>query len=101
MVEKLCKFYGTKICELNGIEYYSFPKVEALAQPEVESKLRKEGFGYRAGYIAKSAKMILEVGGEKWFDELKSLEYKKAKIELMKLTGIGAKVSFVYLFYIF
>lgn len=92
MVEKLCLFYGDKICELNGIEYHAFPTVKSLAQPGVEQKLRTAGFGYRAGYIAKSANMIMEMGGDEWLEQLKSMKYENAKLELMTLTGIGAKV---------
>lgn len=98
MVEKLCVFYGMKICEIDRVDYYAFPKVKSLAQSGVEQKLRESGFGYRAGYIAKSAKMIIEMGGDKWLNELRSMTYEDAKLSLMKLNGIGAKVFLKLLF---
>ncbi|GAB1607694.1 N-glycosylase/DNA lyase-like, partial [Argonauta hians] len=58
MVDKLCCHYGTEISSFDGKTYYTFPTVEALSQPGVEEKLRELGFGYRAGYITKSAKYI-------------------------------------------
>ncbi|CAH2052398.1 unnamed protein product, partial [Iphiclides podalirius] len=93
MVEKLCTFYGEKICEHDGVKYYSFPEVEMLAIPQVESKLRDLGFGYRAKFIQKSAAQIVEWGGITWFDSLQEMKYKDARQELMKLCGIGPKVA--------
>ncbi|KAF5274385.1 hypothetical protein FQA39_LY07265 [Lamprigera yunnana] len=93
MVEKLALFYGSKICELNGTTYYSFPKVENLAQPEVEEKLRTNGFGYRAKYIRKSAEEIVSYGGTEWLNKLKEMDYLDAKKNLITLTGIGPKVA--------
>lgn len=95
MVENLARFYGKKICEIDGTEYFSFPKVDDLARPGVEAKLRANGYGYRAKYISASAKSIMEKGGESWLDSLKHMEYTKAKIELMSLMGIGAKVQII------
>ena len=60
MVEKLCVHYGTAICDLDGRTLYSFPTVERLAEKEVEGKLRELGFGYRAGFVQKSAQYITE-----------------------------------------
>ncbi|CAB3222123.1 unnamed protein product [Arctia plantaginis] len=93
MVEKLCSTYGEKICEYEGNIYYAFPEVEKLSQPEVEAELRKLGFGYRAKFIQKSASQIVDWGGLKWFTSLQDMKYKDAKIELMKLHGIGPKVA--------
>lgn len=98
MVEKLCSHYGEKICELNGKEYYSFPKVESLTGDGVEKKLKTLGFGYRSAYITKTAKMITEMGGKEWFENLKQMDYTNAKSNLKKLSGIGSKV-YITLFY--
>ncbi|XP_045771154.1 N-glycosylase/DNA lyase [Maniola jurtina] len=93
MVEKLCKHYGEEICELDGMMYYSFPDVEKLANPQIESELRQLGFGYRAKFIQRSAAQIVEWEGEKWFTSLQDMKYKEARLELMKLCGIGPKVA--------
>ncbi|XP_065338293.1 N-glycosylase/DNA lyase [Cloeon dipterum] len=93
MVENLCKFYGDKICQVEGQDYYSFPKVERLAQPGVESKLRANGFGYRAPFIQKSAEKIVANGGEEWLFSLTKMDYPEAKQELITLPGIGLKVA--------
>lgn len=92
MVEKLATFYGTEICKINGETFYSFPDINSLADGSVEEKLKKNGFGYRAKYISKSAQMIVESGGEDWINNLKGMKYNDAKKALMLLTGVGAKV---------
>lgn len=35
LIEKLCTKYGQKICNHNGIDYFTFPDVKSLAKPEV------------------------------------------------------------------
>lgn len=39
MVEKLCKHYGEKICEFDGVTYFSFPEVDKLKQPQVRKRV--------------------------------------------------------------
>ncbi|BET01167.1 8-oxoguanine DNA glycosylase [Nesidiocoris tenuis] len=93
MVEKMCKFYGEKVAESDGVSYYSFPPIESLAGDTVESDLRTAGFGYRAKYIHKSATQLVELGGREWLTELKRVDYKEAKDKLVRLQGIGPKVA--------
>lgn len=93
MVEKLAEYYGEKICDIDGVTYYSFPEVDKLAAGGVEQTLRNNGFGYRAKYISNSAKLIIEGGGNQWMEELKAMKYEDAKKRLISLMGIGAKVS--------
>jgi len=93
MVEKMCIFYGEKIAEYEGKTYYDFPPVERLSGEKVEKKLREESFGYRAGYIAKTAEKIIENGGADWVKNLRDLEYDTARLELQTLPGIGRKAK--------
>uniref|UniRef100_A0A182PKC7 N-glycosylase/DNA lyase n=1 Tax=Anopheles epiroticus TaxID=199890 RepID=A0A182PKC7_9DIPT len=93
MVEKLCRNYGEKICEYEGTCYYNFPSVAALADTNVEEKLRQLGFGYRAKYIQRSAEKIFHLGDLDWFRQLCQLDYKAAHKELVSLPGIGPKVA--------
>ncbi|XP_014223188.1 N-glycosylase/DNA lyase [Trichogramma pretiosum] len=96
MVEKLCRIFGDKICELENQTFFDFPKIENLTSSDVESTLRKEGFGYRAGYIIKSAKKLKELGGRMWLQGLmkeNGVTYEHARENLMLLPGIGPKVA--------
>ena len=47
----------------------------------------------RAKYIEKSAQIVQEEGGVSWLMGLRAKPYEEAKKELMKLNGVGAKVS--------
>lgn len=93
LVEKLCTNYGPKICDVNGIAYYAFPDYEALAVPHVEQELRNASFGYRAKFIQRAAAEIKEKGGLQWFQSIQEMKYEDAHAALMKLTGIGPKVT--------
>jgi N-glycosylase/DNA lyase len=94
MVEKLCVLYGNKIADVGGTVYYDFPPLTALTDSSVEKSLRDAGFGYRAKFIYHSACKVMELGGSGWLQQLQTLSYEQAKMELMKLPGIGAKVSY-------
>lgn len=93
LVEKICTYYGDRICDYNGVTYYNFPSVDKLVVPQLEAHLRELSFGYRAKYIAKSAEEILAKGDLEWFRKLQQLDYKEAHRELLTLTGIGPKVA--------
>lgn len=85
--------------------YHPFPPPSVLAKPEVSAILRKLGFGYRAEFIQKTAKMLTEAHGlaqsstegmepaEKWLLTLRTLPTAQAREELLKLMGVGRKVA--------
>ncbi|KAF4521558.1 hypothetical protein B566_EDAN001278 [Ephemera danica] len=93
MVENLCMLFGQEICTIDSKKYYSFPEVKDLVKPNIEVKLRKVGFGYRAPFVIGTAKKIIEQGGEDWLLKLSEMDYANTKQELMSLPGIGAKVA--------
>ena len=53
------------------------------------------GFGYRAAYIVKTAKHISEQHSSCYLYDLRNESYDHARSELMKLHGVGAKVSVI------
>lgn len=96
MVEKLCSIFGSQICTIDGKDYYAFPSIEALTEEDTEIKLKNEKFGYRAGYIANTAKSLLKHGGRQWLLNLhkrNNTSYSKAREQLITLPGIGPKVA--------
>jgi len=96
MVEKLCSLLGQKICSIGDKEYYDFPKIEALRNKDVENILKKEKFGYRAGYIVNTAEQLSILGGRNWLLNLRkenNTSYHTAREQLMTLSGIGPKVA--------
>ena len=116
MVHALCKQYSPSLISLpppapskNGslgsATYHSFPPPSVLAAPEVKSTLRALGFGYRADYIQRTAKMLVDThsssvsqcgtreSGEEWLTGLRRMSTEDARQELLKFVGVGRKVA--------
>jgi len=89
LVRKLNEEYGEAV-ECGGKLLYGFPSPERLSRAD-ESELReKTKCGYRAAYLIKTAKMISSGFP---LDGLRDIPYEEARAELMKLPGVGGKVS--------
>lgn len=96
MVEKLCSLFGQKICSVDNKEYYDFPTIESLKKKNIENVLKREKFGYRAGYIVNTAERLSVLGGKNWLLSLQkenNIPYHTAREQLMTLPGIGPKVA--------
>ena len=85
IIERLCENFGDKI---DG--GYSFPSAEKLATHTAED-LAPLRAGFRARYIIDAAKKISS--NELDFDLIKNGDIDNARLELMKITGVGAKVA--------
>jgi N-glycosylase/DNA lyase len=84
--------------------YHPFPSPSRLSSPDVIATLRSLGFGYRADFIQKTAKMLEDAygvgpsskgkeGPERWLYTLRSMAAMDARQELLKLMGVGRKVA--------
>ncbi|KZT71330.1 DNA glycosylase [Daedalea quercina L-15889] len=115
MVKALCQHYSPRLATLatptssDSIAvtetYHPFPPPSVLAAPDVPAALRMLGFGYRAEFIHKTAKMLVEAHGfgkpdegglepaEKWLHALRGVSTSEAREELLKLMGVGRKVA--------
>ncbi|KAI0341835.1 N-glycosylase/DNA lyase [Trametopsis cervina] len=116
MVKALCTEYSPALLSLdspselsaaNGSPqtYHPFPSPSALAGPAVAARLRALGFGYRAEFIQKTAKMLVDAHGsvpskdsgvepaEEWLKTLRKLDTASARSELLKFVGVGRKVA--------
>ncbi|KAH8732660.1 DNA glycosylase [Phaeosphaeriaceae sp. PMI808] len=114
MVHNLCLHYGPLIAHIDQTPYHDFPTPDALSGPDVEAHLMKLGFGYRAKYIAKTARIVSQEKGLQWLQDLTNPEcpqfgtdkkpggellqggregYRKAHEELLILHGVGPKVA--------
>lgn len=115
MVKGLCQHYSPALLTLPRPSsfvsipevdtYHPFPPPSVLAAPEVAATLRSLGFGYRADFIHKTAKMLVEAHGlgkpgercnepaEAWLYTLRNLSTQEAREELLKLMGVGRKVA--------
>ncbi|KFH65790.1 hypothetical protein MVEG_07893 [Podila verticillata NRRL 6337] len=100
MATKISKEYGSPITvpadDISDVPrtFYGFPTIEALAQDGVEDTLRTLGFGYRAKYIAQTAKKIQAMeNGLEWLMSLRNMSYEDAHVALLTLQGVGPKVA--------
>lgn len=114
MVQSLCTQYSPVLLTLEHpfsstekLVYHPFPPPSVLADPSVGLKLRTLGFGYRADFIQKTAKMLVDAHGtvslsspdqivepsETWLQQLRKLSTTDARNELLKFIGVGRKVA--------
>lgn len=89
IVERLCQSFGDKI-EYMGDVYYSFPSPETISQLSLD-ELSIIRAGFRDKYILDAANKV--VNGEISLEKIMSLSTMEAKNELMKINGVGNKVS--------
>jgi N-glycosylase/DNA lyase len=89
-IEALCRHFGELVCEKDGRCYYAFPRCERLAETDQIGKLC--GLGFRGKNIRDAAREIL-LRGENWLDDLRKAPYMEARLELMTLKGVGAKIA--------
>ena len=101
--------YGPFIGTISDEPIHDFPTPQDLSGPKVESHLRELGFGYRAKYIAQTARVIALEKPAGWLETLRNPEsamqttqhvpgdklptYREAHDELLSLTGVGPKVA--------
>lgn len=112
MVSSLCKQFSPPLLSLpdpsNPTEYqtyHPFPPPSVLAPENVGLALRTLGFGYRAEYIQRTAKMLVVEHGknlvhsdgteasELWLKGLRNKSTTEAREELRKFIGVGQKVA--------
>ncbi len=88
LVRALCEAYGTRH-EAFGRTLCAFPAPQALAAAGAEA-LRALGAGYRAEYIAESARRVAEGFP---LEALGEMPYEEARRKLTELPGVGPKVA--------
>lgn len=96
MLTRLCERYGTRVhvSERDGTrDFHTFPRVDALCGQQVECELRGLGFGYRAGFVQRTAEEVVARGGASWLQSLRCLDLAACRSALMRLPGVGAKVA--------
>jgi 3-methyladenine DNA glycosylase/8-oxoguanine DNA glycosylase len=112
MVQSLCNHFSPPLlslpdpCDPSQLHaYHPFPPPSTLSQSGVSATLRTLGFGYRAEFIPKTAKYLIDSHGsttlegdpreasERWLLGLRDRSTVEARGELLKLTGVGRKVA--------
>lgn len=125
MVQSLCKQYSPTLVSLPDPDgappsspllpgedtetqrtYHPFPHPSVLSGLDVGPTLRSLGFGYRAEFIQRTAKMLVDAhappsdpvavdpeASEKWLLTLRNVDTAVAREELLKFVGVGRKVA--------
>ena len=88
-VESLCEKLGACL-EIDDQVLYTFPTPQQVANLG-ETGLRLLGMGFRAKYMAETARILTEDGYD--LEGLREASYQDAKTELMSLPGVGDKVA--------
>ncbi len=89
IVDELSRLYGDEIL-YNGKKYYAFPDAKKLKAVKACDLVPLKA-GYRADYIVDAVSKV--ASGEIDLEKVKSMPYKDAKAELMKIRGVGPKVA--------
>jgi N-glycosylase/DNA lyase len=89
VMEKLADHYGNPIA-MNGEVRHAFPTPAQLSQAG-ESELRKLGLGFRAPYVDKATRLVLDQSLN--LDLMIKMPYAQAKEKLMECPGIGPKIA--------
>ncbi len=88
IIERLCKALGEKK-EFMGEEYYAFPCPKIMSKKD-EEFYKNIGLGYRASYVQRLARSIVN-GFD--VDSLESLSTQELKKRLIEIYGVGMKVA--------
>lgn len=89
ILRNLSRKFGKKV-EWNNNTFYTFPTLKTLSTIS-QAELLHCGFGYRAEYVRKSVKSIVDQ--EIDMQLIKDSDYTKSKQEILKLSGVGEKIA--------
>jgi N-glycosylase/DNA lyase len=87
-VRLLNQMYGEKL-EIEGKDFYLFPKTEILAEAPLEDILKSK-VGFRAKYLKDTAQNLLKSGLPR---DIKKLDENEARKRLIELKGVGDKIA--------
>ncbi|PKB81646.1 MAG: hypothetical protein BZY88_06095 [SAR202 cluster bacterium Io17-Chloro-G9] len=88
-MEKLAETFGEPV-GIDGHLRHVFPTPAQLAEAG-ETELRRLGLGFRAPYVDKASRMVLE--GRLDLEALIEMPHPEAKAHLMECPGIGPKIA--------
>ena len=92
IIDRLCEIFGEKM----GENDYAFPTYESLKNVK-EEDLAPLRAGFRNKYIVDAVKKLCS--GEIDLEKIKEMPIEQARLELMKIKGVGAKVAECTLLY--
>lgn len=91
-VEIISALYGNPITVIDGQKYYSFPAIDALLGMDVAHTAKLCGLGFRCRKLYAVAEQLYEKPCG-WLDSLREASYDEARLELLKINGVGMKIA--------
>ena len=91
-IDRMSHIYGRLIATIDGAEFHAFPSAESLAEASPAVLRDRCGLGWRGDNLIAVAREVAAMP-DGWPVQLRSLPYREAKAELMKVRGIGAKIA--------
>lgn len=98
-IKKIAENYGDLIGSYRGIDYYSFPTRDKLAQASPRDLREICRVGFRDERIVESSKLLTDPSFKN--DLLKAMDTKDLRSKLMSLPGVGPKVGDCILLFAF
>jgi N-glycosylase/DNA lyase len=92
IIDTMCRTLGVRLGEVGGRDHYAFPKLDHMAEAS-RDLYDKMGFGFRGGNIRETALELSRRGERAYVVGLRDRPYAEAKVELMSLPGVGAKIA--------
>lgn len=89
-IDLLCRSFGERKTSEEGVVYYAFPTVQALAQADIQ-ELAACNLGYRSKYVKQTAESIWQKKVD--LERIAAMNYAGAMTELQRLCGVGRKVA--------
>ncbi|MHB1457386.1 MAG: DNA glycosylase [Armatimonadota bacterium] len=91
-VEIISRLYGSPIAVVDGCEYYSFPTIEVILEMDVAHTAKLCGLGFRCRKLHAVAEQ-LSLKPQGWLNSLRLVSYDEARLELLKINGVGMKIA--------
>lgn len=89
IVALVCERFGQRV-PASAEQWFAFPTAERIAGLS-EAELRCCKMGFRAPYLKGTAEMVAR--GEVNLDAVRAMDVEAARVELMRLPGVGRKIA--------
>ncbi len=90
LIENLSSCFSAEVFSLNGFRAHKFPALSEFARAQI-CDLKNCKVGFRAPYIRETAQTVFR--DKRYFENLRKLDYNRAKEKLISLKGVGDKIA--------
>lgn len=87
-IDLLARLYGDPLDE----GYHAFPSIDRLARTDPGELMQRTGLGFRGKNLRAVAAALLD-RPRRWAESLAGTAYEEARLEIMRLPGIGPKIA--------